>query len=210
MFELAPLILGIFLAQASPGPNMIAVSSISLGSGRQAGVLTAAGVATGVFVWAVLFAFGVGAFLNAFPQTLIAMKLLGGGYLLYLGMKALRSAWRRDGAASNGARSSVGKLCAYRTGLLVVLTNPKAAMMWVAVSMFLAAAEFSNGQFLIVGVCVSLSALGIYGAYAFAFSTGAAVRAYGRFFRVIETTFGALFGAIGARLVADGIRELRN
>ncbi len=106
MIELLPLILGIFLAQASPGPNMMAVSSIALGSGRKAGILTATGVATGVFVWAVLFAFGIGAFLNAFPETLTAMKLLGGSYLLYLGLKALRSAWQRNSAPSNGAGQS--------------------------------------------------------------------------------------------------------
>ena len=209
MFELLPLIFGVFLAQVSPGPNMMAVSSISLGSGRRAGALTAAGVASGVFVWAVLFAFGIDAFLAAFPQTITAMKLIGGGYLLYLGLRSLRSAFNGSGqtAAVADRRAAYGQ--AYRTGLLVVLTNPKAALMWVAVSMFLASAQLSNAQFLLVGLCVSASAMAIYGTYAWLFSTGVAVRAYRRLFRAVDGLFGAVFGALGAKLVTDGIRELR-
>ena len=209
MFEVLPLIFGIFFAQVSPGPNMMAVSSVSLGSGRTEGLLTASGVATGVFIWAILFTFGIGAFLQTFPQTLIAMKLLGGGYLLFLGEKALIAAWRHHGSNGNGRTLKATAPQAYRTGLLVVLTNPKAAMMWVAVSMYLASAQLSHAQFLVVGACASLSALLIYGIYALLFSTGIAVRTYQRFFKAIETAFGAMFGALGAKLVVDGVRELK-
>lgn len=209
MFELLPFILGIFLAQVSPGPNMMAVSSVAIGSGRRAGMLTAAGVATGVFIWAILFAFGMGALLNAFPETIIAMKLLGGGYLLFLGTKAVLTALRQadSGKTSPGVRT-IGRR-AYATGLLVVLTNPKAALMWVAASMYLASLNLSGLQFLAIGTCVSLSAMAIYGVYAMLFSTGLAVRAYGRFFKLIETAFGAVFGMLGAKLVTDGLREIR-
>jgi len=209
MLEFLPLIFGVFLAQISPGPNMMAVSSIALGSGRKAGVLTAAGVATGVLVWAVLFTFGIGAFFEAFPGTVTAMKLLGGGYLVFLAIRALRSAWRGSTAASNDTRLRTSGAQAFRTGLLVVLTNPKAALMWIAVSIFLAAAHSSSTQFLVIGFCMSLSAMAIYGTYALLFSTGAAMRAYGRLSRSIEATLGLVFGALGAKLIADGIRELR-
>lgn len=188
---------------------MVAVSSVAIGSGRRAGMLTAAGVATGVFVWAILFAFGIGALLNAFPETITAMKLLGGGYLLFLGTKAVLAALRgTDPEAKSGGIRTEGAR-AYSTGLLVVLTNPKAALMWVAASMYLASLNLSDIQFLTIGIFVSLSAMGIYGVYAVLFSTGLAVRTYGRFFRFIETAFGAIFGMLGAKLVADGLREIR-
>ncbi len=209
MLEFLPLIFGVFLAQVSPGPNMMAVSSISLGSGRKAGVMAAAGVASGVFVWAVLFTFGIGAIFKAFPEMITAMKLLGGGYLLFLGLKAIRAAWR--GAKSGGDRAAMKTtdLRAFGTGFLVVLTNPKAALMWIAVSIFLASMSLSSMQFLLVGTCASLSAMAIYGSYALLFSTGMAMRAYGRAAHAIETTFGMVFGALGAKLIADGLRELR-
>ncbi len=210
MLEFLPLIVGVLLAQVTPGPNMMAVSSVSLGSGRRAGVMTAAGVASGVFVWAVLFTLGIGALFDAFPQSITAMKLVGGSYLLFLGLKALRTAWRgaRTGGSGAGMRTTGPR--AYATGFLVVLTNPKAALMWVAVSIFLASANLTNAQFLIIGFCISLSAMAIYGTYALLFSTGVAMRTYGRLVHAVEATFGLVFGALGARLIADGLKELRS
>lgn len=206
MLELLPLIVGVLLAQLTPGPNMMSVSSTALNSGRRAGVLTAAGVATGVFIWAILFAIGIGAIIAAFPQTITAMKLLGGSYLLFVGARAILAARRGQTTVPVGAAAS-GR--AFRLGLLVVLTNPKAALMWVAVSVFLASAGLTGPQFVLAGACIAVSALAIYGTYAWLFSTGAAVRAYGRVARLAEATFGALFGVLGAKLVTDGLREMR-
>ena len=209
MIEFLPLVLGVLLAQVSPGPNMMAVSSVALGTGRRAGVLTAAGVASGVFVWAILFTFGIGAFFNAFPESITAMKLAGGSYLLFLGIRAVRAAFRFTETGGSKARLERTGGRAFVTGLLVVLTNPKAALMWIAVSIFLASAHPSHGQFLAIGFCMSLSAMAVYGTYAVLFSTGLAMRAYRRTARYVEGAFGAIFGALGVKLVVDGIRELR-
>ena len=210
MLEFLPLVVGVLLAQVTPGPNMMAVSSVSLGSGRRAGIFTAAGVASGVLVWAVLFTLGIGALFDAFPEAITAMKLVGGGYLLFLGLRAIRAAWRGAQAGVNGAGLTTTGPRAYATGFLVVLTNPKAALMWVAVSIFLASADLTNTQFLIIGFCISLSAMAIYGTYAVLFSTGVAMRAYGRLVHAVEATFGLVFGALGARLITDGLKELRS
>ena len=51
--------------------------------------------------------------------------------------------------------------------------------------------------------------MAVYGTYAVLFSTGLAMRAYRRTARYVEGAFGAIFGALGVKLVVDGIRELR-
>jgi threonine/homoserine/homoserine lactone efflux protein len=209
MLEVASILVGIFLAQASPGPNMMAVLSISLGSGRRLGIVTAAGIATGVFIWASLATLGIGAVLNAFPQTTTAMRLVGGGYLLYLGLKALRAAFMSSGQGVVAKGAEARAAAAYGRGFFVAITNPKAALVWVAISMYLASSGLSAPHLLLIDVAASLSAMLIYGAYALIFSTGLAMRVYARFFRVIEAGFGAIFGAIGAKLFVDGVRELR-
>lgn len=204
------MLLGVFLAQVSPGPNMMAVASASLGGSRTSGLATAAGVATGVLVWSVLFAFGIGAFLRAFPQAITAMKFLGGGYLVFLGARGLRSAFQSPGLTTSASGVLTSTNAAYRQGLFVVMTNPKAALMWVAIAMFLSSSGASATHFLLIGAGASASAMLVYSTYAVLFSTGMAVRTYQRFFRAIEGTFGALFGGVGAKLVLDGIRELRS
>lgn len=215
MMELGTVMVGIALAQISPGPNMMAVSSAALSGGRQPGLLSAVGVATGVFIWSVLFSFGIGAVIDAFPQSLTAMKLVGGGYFLYLALKSLWSCLKGSGSvgsARDNLYSPASKIgfTAYRTGLLVVLTNPKAALMWVAVSMFLASAQSTHPALIVIGVLASCSAMVIYGIYALLFSTGVAVRAYQRFFRVVDGIFGAVFGVIGSKILIDGMRDLRS
>lgn len=208
MVEITALALGVLLAQATPGPNMAAVAASALSGGRRAGVLTAAGVAAGVLVWAALFAAGVGAVLNARPELMIAMKLVGGAYLTYLGGAALCSLIRRQ-RPQNAARAAHTVRRPFATGLLVVLTNPKAAAMWVAIALFAAGAGWRDQVFFAIGPAAALSAFAIYGSYAILFSTDAAHRMFTRFEVAIKSGFGLVFGALGARLLLEGVAELR-
>lgn len=209
MLEIAGILAGIVLAQMSPGPNMMAVMSAALGSGRMSGIVTAAGIATGVLFWAVLSTLGIGAILIAVPETVTAMRFLGGGYLLYLGLKALRATFSPSSQRPVETCVEARAGAAYRRGLLIALTNPKAALVWSAISMYLASSGFTAAQFLIIDIGASASAMAVYGAYALVFSTGIVMRVYARFFRAIDASFGAIFGVIGARLLIDGVRELK-
>ena len=209
MIEIAIVLIAIFTAQVTPGPNMMAVVATSLGSGRKAGVSTAIGVSIGVFLWAVTFTTSGGAFFEAFPQSVTMMKLVGGGYLLYLASSAI---WRAVTiSADNGgeAQKETSSSRAFLKGFFVVSTNPKAALVWMAVSAYLAPLSLSFIQYVLFGVSVAVSALIVFGGYAFLFSTPAIARRYQRIFRYADSAFGASFGAIGGKLVWDGVRDMR-
>lgn len=202
-------IVGVALAQASPGPNMLAVAGAALGVGRSSALWTVAGVATGMLVWAALVAFGLGMVLALYPTLLSGMKLLGGAYLLWLAVKGVRAAWAGGAPSVRADARPRTPLAAWRRGLAVVLTNPKALLLWSAVGTYLFGSGLDPWQVAGFGPLGAASALAIYGAYAVAFSTGAASRAYARFTRPIEAFMGAAFGALGGRLIVDGVRELR-
>lgn len=89
------------------------------------------------------------------------------------------------------------------------MTSAKAALIWVAVSICLASSGPAGPRFLLIGLGAAVSGMLIYSGYALAFSTGIVVRTYGRFLRLIETSFGGIFGFVGAKLVMDGLRDLR-
>lgn len=205
MIELLPIIVGVMLTQISPGPNMLAVSSLALGTSRSAGLTAAVGVAAGVFVWSMLFAVGTGAVLLTVPESVVVMQLLGGSYFLYLAIKALRAAFSASPGKLSTQHRQKSLIQSFLTGLIVVLTNPKAALMWVAISLYLASQDPAGTKFLVVGVCAALSALLVYGSYAALFSSGVAVQAYTRFFRIVECAFGAVFLGIAAKLIMNGI-----
>jgi len=200
---------GVMAAQASPGPNLIAVASTSLAQGRKAGLHVVAGISSGMLVWSLATAFGLATVLELFPGSLTAMQIIGGAYLLWLACKGIRSAIENEPGSIKASREPLSHRQAYVRGFLVLLTNPKAVMMWAAVATFLFGAGLSSAQVFAFGPIGALTGLVIYGFYAVLFSTDIASRVYGRFARWIEAAFGAVFGLLGGKLVFDGIRELR-
>lgn len=202
-------LIGVMAAQASPGPNMMAVAGAGLAQGRRAALLVVAGIASGSLIWAVVTAFGLGELFRRFPALLTVLTLAGGAYLLWLATRSLLKAWRGEASALRANSEMLGNFEAWRRGLLVVLSNPKAALMWSAIATFLFGAGLPMLAVLAFGPLVALSAMLIYGTYGLIFSSRIAGRFYGRFARAIEFVFGAAFGCLGALLVIAGVRALR-
>lgn len=202
-------LIGVMAAQASPGPNMMAVAGAGLAQGRRAALLVVAGIASGVLIWAASFAYGLGELFEAVPVSLTILKFVGGFYLLFLGIKALHAAFKGKPASIRANEERLSDVAAWRRGLLVILTNPKAALMWSAVATFLFGAGLTQWEVLGFGPLVSVTALLIYGAYGVLFSSRGAARVYERFTSAIEAVFGMAFGTLGAVLLGAGIQALR-
>lgn len=203
------VVVGMLVAQASPGPNMMAVASVALGQGRRHAVLVAAGVASGVLIWAAAVGLGLAHVLDQFPLSLLVLKFLGGGYLLFLGVKGVRAAMSRQSSGIRVTRRTLTAFGAWRRGLLVVLTNPKAALMWSAIASFLFGAGLSDLQVLALGPVAAATALLIYGSYGVLFSSRTAMSVYQRLTAPIELAVGAVFGLMGGALIWSGLKSLR-
>ena len=116
-------------AAVSPGPNMVAVASHGLGSGRKAALTVAFGIALGGFGWALLTATGLGALFQRFPALLGFLGIAGGLYLSWLGYKGWRAAL--TGSASEiGPSQGNGFWRDTAFGFTVTATNPKVALLW--------------------------------------------------------------------------------
>lgn len=201
--------IGVVAAQASPGPNMFAVAQAALGQGRRAAMFVVAGINTGMLVWSVGVAIGLGALFEALPLLLTVLKFVGGAYLLYLAFKGFKAAIAGGRQTVRAGETALSDAAAWRRGFLVIMTNPKAALMWSAVATFLFGMGLSNAQVLAFGPLAVASGLLIYGTYGLLFSTSIAANAFARFWRAIEAAFGAAFGGLGTMLVAAGIRDVR-
>lgn len=202
--------LGVIATQISPGPNLAAVASVGLAQGRRPALFVVTGIASGMLVWSLLTAIGLGALIEAYPWSLTVMKLVGGGYLLFLAIKSACATW---GGAQNPVYARdpqpLTDVQAWRRGALVLLTNPKAALMWAAVASFLFGQDLGVWHVLAFGPLGALSGLVVYGAFAWVLSTGVAMRGYARFARCVEGGFAAVFGVMGASLIWAGIRDAR-
>ncbi|MFF2731405.1 LysE family translocator [Streptomyces sp. NPDC058008] len=120
---------------ALPGADFTVVVRNALAS-RASGLATAVGVAGGLLVHTALAVAGLAAVLVTMPVLFRTVQLLGGAYVLYLGLSGLYALRRRSaGGADAGegapsrAPSPVGSL---RQGFLTNALNPKAPVLFLS------------------------------------------------------------------------------
>ena len=114
-----PLALVCLLGAMSPGPSLAIVVRHSVTSGTRAGAICALSHGFGIFLWAALMVSGLGALLLAQPTWFDGLRVLGAGFLLYLGCRALMA--QRGFAADTGQAKSGGGEAA-REGLVIALS----------------------------------------------------------------------------------------
>lgn len=196
--------LAFILAVASPGPNIMAVIGTSMGVGRAQGIALALGVAVGSLTWATLSVIGLSAILSTYASALYAIKIFGGAYLLWLAYKALK-----DAASSHNIEAKElegGKRTTFdyaKRGYLIMMTNPKAALAWIAIISI----GLKQGAPIWVGLAIVGGTFVIsvvaHILYAVAFSTPIMVRIYSKARRYIQLTLGAFFAFAGIKLLTS-------
>jgi RhtB (resistance to homoserine/threonine) family protein len=120
------------LAAASPGPDFAFVTRQSLVHGRKAGLLASIGIALGLSIHIVYSAAGLAAVIAHSSQWMTAIKLAGGAYLIYLGIRGLRSkadTLTVDARVTNAPASAFRQVAA---GILCNAFNPKAPVYFLA------------------------------------------------------------------------------
>ncbi len=120
----------------APGPDTFLVIGNALSGGVRRGLATVAGILTGGLFHVALFAFGVARLLMYSERAFWTIKMLGAGYLAWLGVKALRSAFaarvEADPAAAIGPSPRPSLWRSYAQGVLTNALNPKIAIFYLA------------------------------------------------------------------------------
>lgn len=112
-----------------PGPAVFYIVTRSVSQGRRAGVVSAASIASGTLVHVVAATVGLSALLASSAAAFSVVKYAGAVYLIYLGVKAVRS---RPDAASGPEVATHSLWRVFREGWIVAVLNPKAALFFLA------------------------------------------------------------------------------
>lgn len=115
---------------AIPGPSVFFVVGRSLTLGRRGGLLSVLGNTLGLLPHLIAVAVGVGALVAASAPLLTVIKLAGAGYLIYLGVQAVR---HRGVGADPLEQSEPSRRHLLGQGFLVGVSNPKTMLFLVAV-----------------------------------------------------------------------------
>lgn len=186
----------------SPGPDLLAVTSHALAN-RRPGLLVAFGIASSHALWATLAVFGLGLILAEVAWLYGAIRIAGAVYLVYLGVKTLlglRQSVSQFDAAAMPVRSG---LQAYQRGLMVGLTNPKAAAFFGSLFVTVLPAHAPLWvHAATIGIVASIS-LGWFSTVAILLSTQRIQHGYNRLRKPIDAVMGTLLISLGAKLAMD-------
>ncbi len=178
-----------------PGRTVLLVLSYALSQGKRVAIASASGVALGDFIAMSLSLAGLGALVLASATLFTVLKWVGAIYLVYLGIKLLRSA---PGAVLPVTEQSVEARSVFAHAALVTALNPKSIAFFIAfVPQFITPGAPLLPQFaILIATFVTLAALNAF-AYALA-----ADRLRGWIGR--ESVIGWLIRAGGTTLIAMG------
>lgn len=121
------------LAVMSPGPDFAVVLRQTLAQGRRAGVITAAGIASGIVVHVGWALFGLGWVVERYPLLLEILRYAGAAFLLWIGLRSVRTGLRAAGSAGPAAPApTAAGAASFAIGLGTNLLNAKAMLFFVA------------------------------------------------------------------------------
>jgi threonine/homoserine/homoserine lactone efflux protein len=118
-----------------PGPSLLFTIGRALTVGRRDALTSVVGNAVGIVTQVLAIAVGLGAVVAASAHAYTVLKVVGAGYVVWLGIQAIRH--RGDARAAlegidAGPVRSVQALRSLRVGFTVGLTNPKTIVFFVA------------------------------------------------------------------------------
>lgn len=184
-----------------PGPDFVAVVRSSMAHGAAAGLRTTIGVSIGLGMYATISMIGLSALLVEYQWLTWTVRVLGGAYLIYLGIRLILTKPSEinvgDGPAPREARRPL------LFGFLVTLTNPKAVVLFGSV--FATAVTPATPPWLlvlIIGLVVAC-ALAWYALVSLFMSSSPVVRRFERAKHWIERTAGGCFIVLGGKVMAD-------
>jgi threonine/homoserine/homoserine lactone efflux protein len=199
-WEFTVLLVAWAVAGGSPGPATLAIAGTAMERGRSAGLAVATGIICGSAAWGIAAALGMSALMLAHVWVVDVLRYVGAAYLLFLAVKAMRSAMSDKPLATVGAkRGSLRGL--FMKGFLVHITNPKAIFAWGAIFAIAVPPGSALGDIAVTfGALITVSCCVFWG-YGVLFSLGAFVRGYQRMRRWFEGAFAVLFGAAGLKIL---------
>lgn len=205
------------LLALTPGPDTFLTLRFSV-SRRAAGIASGAGSALGTIVWAGLVAVGLAALLEQSADVYRVVKVIGGLYLIYLGVSAFvrtRRARRALSAAPAGASAEpaapmlqlrIGR--AFGAGLTSTLLNPKVGLFFLAiVPQFVPAHQGTLGWTMLLGLTTALVG-GLYlVGVAFVAATAMAWLKRPTVSTWMERISGGILAALGIGTIALSVNE---
>ncbi|MFE9658854.1 leucine efflux protein LeuE [Streptomyces sp. NPDC005955] len=214
--DLSAYLVGLVLIILLPGPNSLYVLSVAARQGVRRGYTAAAGVWAGDLVLMTLAAAGAASLLQSNAVLFGIVKFVGAGYLAWLAIGLLRTAWamwrgrddRTDEVGAEGAAPVAAGERPFRRAFMISLLNPKAILFLISffVQFVDPAYAYPAVTFVVLGSCLQVASALYLSVLIFGGSRLAELfRSRRRLSAGATTAAGALFLGFAAKLSTAGV-----
>ena len=197
---LGSIAVALMLGAISPGPTFIYVAKNSIAISRKHGLFTALGTGTGAALFGLLAVLGLQAILLAVPSAYLMLKICGGLYLLWLAYKIIRHA-KEPIQVENDMSKQMSFAKAYRSGLIVQLSNPKIAIILASVFTALLPKDIPLYFYFVLPVLCFFIDAGWCSLVAVALSADKPRRVYLKFKTTFDRIAGGFMTVLGLKLI---------
>ncbi len=187
------------LAAITPGPNFFITLQMAVTQSCKAALCCIAGIISATAIWALLGYGGLTALFHLIPALYLVFKVLGAGYLIYLGIKLLRISGK-PGDIPPVTRGLHSMRRCYVTGFLTNMLNPKSAIFITSLFATVIPAEHSLSSGVLSAALMSSVSAGWYLLVAVLFSRARVQHIYLRWRATFAKLIGGCFVLFGIRL----------
>ncbi len=191
----------VFLLAVSPGPGMLAVLARAMGSGFKSSLGVIAGIVLGDLIFLLLAIFGLAMLAKALGGFFTIVRILGGLYLVWLGVKLWKSPPFPDERATRREPSRI--LGNFTTGLGIALSNPKVIIFYGSfLPSFLDLHSLTWAEVAVTALIVASIVTAVLGGYALAASRARHLFSSPRAVQRLNRTAGATMVAAGGAVIS--------
>ena len=192
------------IGAVSPGPSFLMVAKTAASAGRSHGLSAALGMGLGTLLFAIISLLGLNAVFLAVPALYLALKLIGGLYLVYLGCRIWQGAKQSlDVSIDATSENVVGDRSYLLLGFATQVSNPKTAIVYAGVfAAFLPATPSIQYNLAVVSLAFIIDA-GWYAIVATVLSSRGPRGTYLFYKKWVDRSAGGILGALGLKLAVS-------
>ncbi len=151
---------------ASPGPGVFAAAAQALAGGFRSAIGVIAGIVIGDLIFLMLAVFGMSALANALGGLFVVVKIAGGAYLVYMGIRIWTA--RPDPPDAVAAAPAQGVRRRVLGGLFITLSNPKVIVFYCGfLPTFMDLTRLTAADAAVAAGVVAAVLSGVLGVYAY-------------------------------------------
>ena len=186
-----------------PGQDMVLVLSKGMTQGIRAGMITAAGISTGLLGHSALAALGLGAILLSSESVFTALKLIGAAYLCFLGLRLFFSKAEQLEIERTNPRPLINL---FGEGVICNISNPKITIFYFAYLPQFVSPDTANPAMALLTLGISFALLTLVVKASIGFFAGSAadwLQSRPGVIKMVNRASGTLLIGLGIRLATD-------